>query len=173
MISRAFSPAWTRAFGPIVSRCSWHSTVPSTSPSMVRSSRANSCHLTVTFLPRAAELLRGKLGSGSKALEGVDIVLVISLLCGSAAEVGTPAGLSGLCGSSSCVLLLHMQRISPRKLLHSIVLLQSNEVGSSPSPASGPMGYGHFTSTKAPALDLWDNVRGVQDPRSRSPARES
>ena len=39
-ISRAFNPACTLALGPIVRRCSWHSTVPSTSPSMVRTSRA-------------------------------------------------------------------------------------------------------------------------------------
>src|SRR5579875_757064 len=116
MISRAFRPACTRAFGPIVSRCSWHSTVPSTSPSIVRSSRAKIWPLTVTFLPKAADPPRVEGVSGSKVLDGDDMVCG-SLLCvstvGCAGGAGTPAGLWGCCGSSSSLRLLHMKQGSP------------------------------------------------------------
>src|SRR5579885_3471943 len=85
---------------------------------MVKSSRAKICPLTVTFFPRAAEPLRMP-GSGSKVLDGDDMVLVTSLLCGSTAGAGVTgalAGFSGRCGgSSSSFRLLHMQRESPRK----------------------------------------------------------
>jgi hypothetical protein len=72
----------------------------------------------VTFLPNAAgPLLRVEIGSGSKTLEGDDMVFVSLLgvsVDGAAEAGGAPAGLSGRCGSSSCVRLLHMWKASPR-----------------------------------------------------------
>src|SRR3954454_13356483 len=109
----------------MVNRCSWHSTVPSTSPSMIKSSRAKIWPLMVTFLPNAAgPPLRVEIGSGSKTLEGDDMVFVslLGVSVDGAAEAGdAPAGLSGRCGSSSCVRLLHMGR-RLLDLAHSIVL---------------------------------------------------
>src|SRR5689334_16621235 len=117
-ISRALSPAWawTRPFGPMVRRCSWHSTVPSTSPSMVKSSRLKIWPFTVTFLPRVADPAPGMRGSGSKFLVGDDITLV-SLFCVSATDAGLEdTGLSG--GTSSSFLLLHMRSLDLLERLH-------------------------------------------------------
>src|SRR5690349_9684374 len=115
MISRALRPACTLALGPIVRRCSWHSTVPSTSPSIVRSSRAKICPFTVTFLPNAAAPPR-TLDSCSKVRFGDDIVLASLLDASIWGEgiVGVTGGrCSGLAGTSSSLLLLHIQNRSP------------------------------------------------------------
>src|SRR5271169_4131674 len=52
--SRALTEAFTFPLGPTVRRCSWHSTVPSTSPSMVKSSRLKIWPFTITDLPNTA-----------------------------------------------------------------------------------------------------------------------
>src|SRR5579862_7251938 len=53
-ISRAIILALTSPPGAIVSRCSTISMVPSTSPSMTRSSRLSICPLNTTLLPSTA-----------------------------------------------------------------------------------------------------------------------
>jgi hypothetical protein len=119
--------------GPIVNRCSWHSMVPSISPSRVKSSRANIWPLMVTFFPNAAEPLRTGLDSDSNDRVGADMVLN-SLLGGSAAGVGAGGVVPGLCGISSSRLLLHMRRGSPRKCcLHRTTVLLPFEVRERPA----------------------------------------
>src|SRR5580693_2329776 len=48
-------PAMTLPFGPTVRRCSCNSTVPSTSPSIVKSSRLKIWPLTITDFPSTAD----------------------------------------------------------------------------------------------------------------------
>src|SRR3954447_7263866 len=91
----------------MVKRCSWHSTVPSTSPSIIRSSRAKICPLIVTFLPRAAvPEPRGETGSGSKDLGCDDIV--VSLLGDSVAGAFEPGATPDRAGCSSVFGLVHI-----------------------------------------------------------------
>src|SRR3954452_18253630 len=92
----------------MVKRCSWHSTVPSTSPSIIRSSRAKIWPLMVTFLPKAAvPAPRGETGSGSKDL-GCDDMVVLSLLGDSVAGVFEPGAAPGRPGCSSVFGLVHI-----------------------------------------------------------------
>src|SRR5947209_2958860 len=83
---------------------------------MVRSSRAKIWPFTVTFFPSAADPLRTAADSGSKVLEGVDMLLLLSLLAGSTAGAAAPGaapGRTGVCAGSSWVLCFHIRTGSP------------------------------------------------------------
>src|SRR5579872_1450068 len=85
--------ACTVPLGPIVSLCSGHSTMPSTSPSTYRSSLLLIWPLIRTAFPIVAEPPRV---SGSKLLLGIDTVSASFLGSAGAAAVGAGLGLGGL-----------------------------------------------------------------------------
>src|SRR5216683_1864215 len=86
--------AVTFPFGPTVRRCSCNSTVPSTSPSMVRSSRLRIWPFTLTDLPSTALPPREVSRCGSLRTGSVDIgipSLASSDLVGGGADAGLGA----------------------------------------------------------------------------------
>src|ERR1700730_1495629 len=112
--------ASTLPLGPTVRRCSCSSTVPTTSPSMVKSSRLKIWPLTMTDLPNTADPPRGLSKWGSLIRPGSVDMGIPSFA--SADEVGGAE--AGFSASSSSLRRFHM----------GIASLHQRNVGASPSP---------------------------------------
>src|ERR1700722_7000308 len=135
--SRALMLAMTLPFGPTVKRCSCNSTVPSTSPSIVKSSRLKIWPLTITDLPNTADPPRGLSKWGSLTRAGSVDIEIASFA--SADDVGGAD--AGLSANSSSFRRFHI----------GIASLHQHNFGASPSPRERTSGAGSPQRTRRPS----------------------